>query len=171
MKKEIEIELGVFVPLQKETADVPRALKNAGEILRQALCGSYFPIADTQRKEGKQMPVPQNGSAEVNPMADAPKSARAASPMSLDAIIRGQVLPENRIFRTRLSVGAGDRQTLENTVLEQVSLQLADRQETLAAGMEATLKIQKKILRAVQSMYGKNTSDMQKTPSAEGGVL
>jgi len=178
MKKEIEIDLGVFVPLQKETADVPRALKNAGEILHRVLCGSYLPMSDTHKKEGKQTPLPPKSSDGVSPITDAPKSAQPASPMPLDSIVRGQVLPENRSFRTQLNIGTEDRQTIENTVLELFSLQLTDRQEAITAGMEANLKIQKKILRAVQGMHMSdggiaraNIRNMRKTASAEGGVL
>ena len=171
MKKEMEIEMGVFVPLKKETEDIPGALKNAGEILHRVLCGGFLPMSDTHKKERKQTPFPQKGSGGVSPITDAPKSAQPASPMPLDSIVRGQVLPENRLFRTQLNIAAEDRQNIENSVLEQFSLQLADRQEAITAGMDATLKIQKKILRAVQGMHLENIRDMHKTASAEGGVL
>lgn len=98
---------------------------------------------------------------------DARQSVEALSGIPL---VQGQILPQNRSFRTQLNI-AEDRQNIENSVLEQFSLQLSDRQEAITAGMEATLKIQKKILRAVQGMHLENIRDMHKTASAEGGVL
>lgn len=165
MKKEIEIEMGVFVPLKKETEDIPRALKNAGEILHRVLAGAYVPPDRAYTKE-----EPTKGSAGVKGQIPAPKRAAAVSAIGLDSIVQGQILPQNRSFRTQLNI-AGDRQNIENSVLEQFSLQLSDRQEAITAGMEATLKIQKKILRAVQGMHLENIRDMHKTASAEGGVL
>ncbi len=173
MKKEIELETGVFVPPKKENQDIPGTLGSAREILRRVLleAGSAPVRSDPAKTENG-----ENASAEIPGETPLSREATAFSAVSapVPGLVRGAVLPGNPVFRTAGETG----KTLQNTVLEQVSLELTDQREAVTAGMEATLKVQQEILRAIlgirigdETIARANERYARKMAVAEGGVL
>ncbi len=174
MKKE-EWETGAFVPPKQETENIPGTLEKARDILQRVVAGTVF-LPETQRintenGDASQASLQKTENRQITPGKDLAFTAVA---MPIPSLVRGEVLPGNPVFCATGETG----KAIENAVLEQVSLELSDQRDAFVSGMEATLKIQQEILRAIlgiqigdETIARANERYVRKMAVAEGGVL
>lgn len=156
MKKEKKLEASVFVPPRSEAERAKGALCNASALLHRALWGAYTPFAEPSKTEKRaeaarisadpKGELPTWGKERVQDMGR--PGGKVPLP-SVDSLIRGGVLPANQAFQTVLSRAGDTVNQEENTLLQAVSLSMADQTEAFTAGMEANLALQREILRAI----------------------
>lgn len=174
MKKE-ELEMGVFVPPKQEIENIPGTLAKARETLCRVVAGTVFlPATHRENTENGDAAPAAKFQPENTQLMPGKDLAFPAVGLPIPSLVRGEILPGNPVFSTAGETG----KAMENAVLEQVSLELSDQRDAYVAGMEATLKIQQEILRAIlniqigdETIARANERYVRKMAVAEGGVL